>query len=103
MTEKVPVIIGAPSGSSARVVNLALSHLHDLLLALALVVLLRVLTLGRLLISGKSPGEVQKTSANEATVVAICTVELLIIWPWPKLLLLIIWPWPKLLLLIIWP
>jgi hypothetical protein len=68
--------------------------LYDLLLALALalVVLLRILTLGRLLISGTSPGKVCKTSANEATVVTIRTVGLLIIWPWPKLLLLVIWP-----------
>ena len=80
-------------------VNISLSHLHDLFLALALVVLLRILTLGRLLISGTSPGEVRKTSANETTVVTICAVELLIIWSWPKLLLLVIWPWPRLLLL----
>src|SRR6185436_15854314 len=80
-------------------INLSLSHLHNLLLALALVVLLRVLTLGRLLISRTSPGEVCKTSANEATVVAIRMIGLLIILPWPKLLLLITWPWPRLLLL----
>ena len=89
--------------SNSSKVNLSLSYLHDLLLALALIVLLRVMTLGKLLISGTSPGKVRKTSTLEATVVASCTVGLLIIWPWPKLLLLIIWPWPKLLLLIIWP
>ena len=71
-----------------------MSHLHNLLLALALalVVLLRVLTLGRLLILGTSLGEVCKTSANEAMVVIIYMIGVLIIWPWPKLLLLIIWP-----------
>ena len=60
-------------------VNLSLSYLHDLLLALALVVLLRILTLDRLLISRTSPGEVRETSTNEATIVATCTVGLLII------------------------
>ena len=80
-------------------VNLALLHLHDLLLALAQVVLLRALTLGRLLISGTSPGKVIETSTSEATIVAIRMVELLITWSWPELLLLVIWPWPRLLLL----
>ena len=81
-------------------VNPPLSDLHNLLLALALVVLLQVLTLDRLLISGTSPDEVCKTSANEAMVVATRTIGSLIIWP--KLLLLIIWPWPKHLRLVIW-
>ena len=80
-------------------VNLSLLYLHDLLLALALVVLLRVLTLGRLLILGTSPGKVIESSTSEATIVAIRTVELLIIWSWPELLLLVIWSWPRLLLL----
>ena len=83
-------MIGAPSGSSARVVKLifSLPHLHNLLLALALVVLFQVLTLGRLLGSGAIPGEVRRTSTSKPTVVAICTVGLLNIWPWPRLLLL---------------
>ena len=62
-------------------INLSLSHLHNLLLALALVVLLQVLILGRILISGTSPGKVIETSTSEAMIVAIRTVGLLIIWP----------------------
>ena len=66
--------------SKSSEVNLSLPDLHNLLLALALVVLLQVLTLGMLLVSGTSPSEVLKTSASEATVVTIRTVRLLIIW-----------------------
>ena len=58
-------------------IDLSLSHLHNLLFALALVVLLRVLILSRLLISGTSPGEEIETSTSEATIVAIHTVGLL--------------------------
>ena len=84
-------------------VNLPLPDLHDLSLAFTLVILLQILTLGRLLISGTSPGKVRKTSTLEATVVASCTVGLLIIWPWPRLLLLrhrrsdcsLLLGWPK--------
>jgi hypothetical protein len=65
--------------SKSSEVNLSLPDLHDLLFTLALVVLLRILTLDRLLISRTSPGEVRETSANEATIVATCTVGLLII------------------------
>ena len=59
-------------------VNLPLFDLHDLLLTLALVVLIRILTLGRLLVSGAIPGEVRRTSTSKATVVTIHTVGLLI-------------------------
>ena len=66
--------------SKSSKVDLPLPDLHNLLLALALVVLLQVLTLGRLLVSGTSPSEVLKTSASEASVVTIRMVVLLIIW-----------------------
>ena len=69
-------------------VDLPLSDLHDLFLTLALVVLIRILTLGRFLILGAIPGEVRRTFAGKATVVTIHTVGLLKIWPWPRLLLL---------------
>ena len=84
-------------------VNLPLPDLHDLLLTLALVVLIRILTLGRLLVSGAIPGEVRRTSTSKASVVTISTVGLLKIWPWPRLLLLrhrrsscsLLLGWPK--------
>ena len=69
-------------------VDLPLPDLHDLLLTLALVVLIRILTLGRLLVSGAIPGKVRRTSTSKAMVIAIWTVGLLNIWPWPRLLLL---------------
>ena len=74
--------------SKSSEVNLSLPDLHNLLFSLALVVLLRILTMSRLLVLGTSPGEVRRTSASEATIVAIRTVGLLINWPWPRLLLL---------------
>ena len=69
-------------------VDLPLFDLHDLLFTLALIVLIRILTLGRLLVSGAITGKVRRTSASEATVVTVSTVGLLKIWPWPRLLLL---------------
>ena len=69
-------------------VDLPLFDLHDLLFTLALIVLIRILTLGRLLISGAIPGKVRKTATSKAAVVTIHTVGLLKTWPWPKLLLL---------------
>ena len=66
--------------SKSSKVDLSLPDLHDLLLTHALVVLIRILTLGRLLVSGTSPSKVLKISASEATVVTIRTVRLLIIW-----------------------
>ena len=57
--------------SKSSKVDLPLPDLHDLLLTLALVVLIRILTLGRLLVSGAIPGEVRRTSTSKATVIAI--------------------------------
>ena len=74
--------------SKSSKVDLPLPDLHDLLFTLALVVLIRILTLGRLLVSGTIPGEVRRTSTSKATVVTIHTVRLLKAWPWPRLLLL---------------
>ena len=85
--------------SKSSKVDLPLPDLHNLLFALALVVLISILALGRLLATGTIPGEVCRTSASEATIITIRTAGLLSIWPGPKLLLLIIWPWPRLLLL----
>ena len=76
--------------SKSSKVDLPLPNLHDLLLALALVVLISILALGRLLVMGTMPGEVHRTSASEATIITIRTAGLLSIWPWSKLLLLII-------------
>ena len=61
--------------SKSSKVDLPLSDLHNLLLTLALVVLTRILTLGRLLVSGAIPGEVRRTSAGIATVVTIRTTR----------------------------
>ena len=74
--------------SKGSKVDLLLFDLHGLLFTLALIVLIRILTLGRLLVSGAIPGEVCRTSTSEATVITIHTVGLLKIWPWPRLLLL---------------
>ena len=63
--------------SKSSEVNLSLPDLHDLLLTLALVVLIKILTLGRFLVSGAIPGKVHRTSAGKATVVTTRTVELL--------------------------
>ena len=63
--------------SKSSKVDLSLPNLHDLLLALALVVMISILALGRLLVSGTSPGEVRRTSASIATVVTIWTIGLL--------------------------
>ena len=63
--------------SKSSKIDFPLFDLHDLLFALALVVLLQVLILGRILISGTSPGKVIETSTSEATIVAIRTVGLL--------------------------
>ena len=48
-----------------------LFDLHDLLFTLALVVLIRILTLGRLLVSWAIPGKVRRTSTSKATVVTV--------------------------------
>ena len=53
--------------SKSSKVNLPLPDLHDLLLTLALVILIRILTLGRLLVSGAIPSEVRRTSTSKAT------------------------------------
>ena len=74
--------------SKSSKVDISLPDLHDLLLTHALVVLIRILTLGRLLVSGAITGKVRRTSASEATVVTVSTIGLLKIWPWPRLLLL---------------
>ena len=74
--------------SKSSKVDLPLPDLHDLLLTLALVVLIKILTLGRFLVSGAIPGDVHRTSASEATVVPIHTVGLLNTWSWPRLLML---------------
>ena len=63
--------------SKSSKVDLPLPDLHNLLFALALVVLIRIPALGRLLVSGTSPGEVRRTSASIATVVTIWTIGLL--------------------------
>ena len=57
--------------SKSSKVDLPLPDLHDLLLPLALVVLIRILTLGKLLVSGAIPGEVRRTSTSKAMVIAI--------------------------------
>ena len=64
--------------SKSSKVDLPLPDLHDLLFTLALIVLIRILTFGRLLVSGAIPGEVRRTSTSKATVVTIHTVGLLI-------------------------
>ena len=64
--------------SKSSKIDLPLLDLHNLLLALALVVLIRILALGRLLVSGAIPGEVRRTSTSKAMVVTIHTVGLLI-------------------------
>ena len=75
--------------SESGKIDPSLLNLQHLLLAFVLVgVLIRILTLGRLLISGAIPGEVRRISTSKATVVTIHTVGLLKIWPWPRLLLL---------------
>ena len=74
--------------SKSSKLDLPLLDLHDLLFTLALVVLIRILTLGRFLISGTIPGKVCRTSAGIAKVVTIWTIGLLHIWPLPRLLLL---------------
>ena len=67
--------------SKSSEINLSLPDLHDSLFTFALVVMIRILTLGRLLVSGAIPDEVLSTSACIATIVAIWTVGLLNIWP----------------------
>ena len=67
--------------SKSGKVDLPLFDLHDLLFTLALAVLTRILTLGRLLVLGAIPSEVRRTSTSKAAVVAIHTVGLLKIWP----------------------
>ena len=74
--------------SKSSKIDFPLFDLHNLLFTLALIVLIRILTLGRLLVSGAIPGEVRRTSTSKATVVTIHTVGLLKTWPWPRLLLL---------------
>ena len=74
--------------SKSSKIDFPLFDLHFLLFTLALVILIRILTLGRLLISGAIPGEVRRTSTSKAAVVTIHTVGLLKTWPWPRLLLL---------------
>jgi len=74
--------------SKSGKVDLPLFDLHDLLFTFALIVLIRILTLGRLLVSGTIPGEVRRTSTGKATIVTIHMVGLLKAWPWPRLLLL---------------
>ena len=74
--------------SKSSKVDFPLFNLHDLLFTLALIVLIRILTLGRLLISGAIPSEMRRTSTSEATVITIHPVGLLKAWPWSKLLLL---------------
>ena len=89
--------------SKSGKVDLPLFDLHDLLFTLALIVLIRILTLGRLLVSGTIPGEVRRTPASEATIITIQTAGLLSIWPLPRLLLLghrrsnrsLLLRWPK--------
>ena len=85
--------------SKSSKVDLPLPDLHNLLFALALVVMSSILALGRLLVTRTIPSKVRRTSASETTIITIRTAGLLSIWPWSKLLLLIIWPWPRLLLL----
>ena len=74
--------------SKSSKVDFPLFDLHDLLFTLAFIVLIRILTLGRLLISGTIPSEMRMTSASEATVITIHPVGLLKAWPWSRLLLL---------------
>ena len=89
--------------SKGSKIEFPLFDLHNLLFTLALIVLIRILTLGRLLISGAIPGKVCRTSTSKAAVVTIHTVGLLKIWPWPRLLLLrhrrsgcsLLLGWPK--------
>jgi len=57
--------------SKSSEVNLSLPDLHDWLFTLALVILIRILTLSRLLISGTIPGKVRRTSASEAAIIVI--------------------------------
>ena len=63
--------------SKSSKVDLPLPDLHNLLFALALVVMIRILTLGRLLVSGAIPDEVLSTSVGIAMIVAIWTAGLL--------------------------
>ena len=74
--------------SKSSEVNISLPDLHDWLFTLALVILIRILTLGRLLVSGAIPSEVRRTSAGKVAVVTIWTIGRLNTWPWPRLLLL---------------
>ena len=67
--------------SKSSKVDFPLFDLHDLLFTLALIVLIRILTLCRLLISGAIPGEVRKTYTSKATVVTIHPIGLLKTWP----------------------
>ena len=69
-----------PEVSKSSKIDLPLPDLHNLLLALALVVLIIIFTLGRFLISGAIPDKVLNTSAGIAMVVAIWTTGLLNIW-----------------------
>ena len=50
---------------------------NDLLFTLALIILIRILTLGRLLVSGAIPGKVRRTSTSKAAIVTIHTIGLL--------------------------
>ena len=59
-------------------VDLPLPDLHDLLLTLALVILIRILPLGRFLVSGAISGEVHRTSASKP----ICLMENFSMGPW---------------------
>ena len=61
--------------SKSSKVDLPLPDLHDLLLAPALVVLIRILALGRLPVMGTIPGEVCMTSASEETIITIRTAR----------------------------
>ena len=74
--------------SKSSKVDLPLLDLHNLLFTLALVVLIRILTLSRFLVLEAIPDEVCMTSTSKATVVTVHTVRLLKTWPWPRLLLL---------------
>ena len=50
---------------------------NDLLFTLALIILIRILTLGRLLVLGAILGEVRRASTSEATIITVFTIGLL--------------------------
>ena len=72
-------------------VNSPLPDLHHLLLALALVVVL-VGVLPWIVLSGLRTilGKMRSTTAVEASIITIPTIELWDIWPWTNLLLLLL-------------